>query len=92
MDTSYAEKGTEVILGKHVRRSAGPNWSEEMERYVGCKTKIVQVTSPDYSGCLCCVVECDSGEYSWRVENMILASDVPLLTPEQKSKLRIQDG
>jgi hypothetical protein len=26
------------------------------------------------------------------VESMILASDVPLLTPEQRAKLRIQDG
>ena len=91
MDTSYAEVGTEVILGKHVRRSAGTNWSEAMEQYVGCKTKIVRVTSPDYSGCLCCVVECDR-EHFWRVENMILDSDVPLLTSEQKAKLGIQDG
>jgi len=91
MDTSYAEKGTEVILGKHVNRSCGTNWSDTMDLYVGCKTKIVRVTGKDYSGCLCCVVECDRSHF-WRVENMILASDVPLLTPEQKVQLRIQDG
>ena len=90
MDTSYAEKGTEVILGKHVERSAGTNWSDTMERYVGCKTKIVHVTSPDYSGCLCCVVECDR-EHFWRVESMILASDVPLLTPEQRLQMKIRE-
>ena len=90
MDTSYAEKGTEVILGKHVERSAGTNWSDTMDLYVGCKTTIVRVTSLDCSGCLCCVVECDSLHW-WRVESMILASDVPLLTPEQRLQMKIRE-
>ena len=97
MDESYAEVGTEVILGKHVMRRRGKNWTEAMDVYVGVKVKITGLSRGfsehrDLSGCLCCKVDLDHGEHDWRVESMILASDVPLLTPEQRAKLRIQDG
>lgn len=92
MDETYAEIGTEVILGKHVGRSCGTEWVQEQNQYVGKKTTITRVRGTDFSGCLCCSVSCDNSRWDWRVESMILASDVPLLTPEQKAKMRIQDG
>lgn len=92
MDNTYAEVGTEVVLGKHVCRSRGEHWRSEKDQYVGKRTTITYVTGLDFSGCLCCAVSCDNSRWDWRVESMILASDVPLLTPEQKAKMRIQDG
>ncbi len=92
MDDTYAEVGVEVILGEHVPRSRGANWNPGQELYVGRKTKITRVCGTDYSGCLCCYVECDFGHNDWRVENMILASDVPLLTPEDRVRRKIRDG
>jgi len=91
MDATYAEVGAEVILGKHNRRvdlygwDFGFEWQPEMEQYVGQKTKI-SITD----GRLCLVL-CDDCAYRWRVENMILASDVTLLTPEQKLQMRIRE-
>lgn len=92
MDDTYAEVGTEVILGKHTRvGNCCLAWAEGKECYVGRKTRITMVVGKDCIGALCCRVQCDYGKYRWRVENMILASDVPLLIPEQKIKLRIRE-
>ena len=89
MDASYAEIGTWVILGKHKRFVGwdGFSWNPDMEKYVGQKTTIKHVY---HDVITVCQVACDRGWYYWRVEDMILASDVPLLTPEQKEKLRIK--
>ena len=93
MDESYAEVGTEVILGKHIHiPGGGSNWNEEKEAYVGMKTTIIRIKSRDYADCLCCAVACDKGIWSWRVKNMILASDVPLLTIDEKIRRRVLDG
>ena len=90
MDNSYAEIGTWVILGKHKRedRWFGFSWHPHMERYVGKKTRIKNVFV--VGDMVWCYVACDRGQFSWRAEDMILASDIPLLTPEQKAQLRIK--
>ena len=92
MDSSYAEVGTEVILGKHKRRTCfGIDWCDGvMDRYVGIKTTIRSVRMLS-DGCLVCCVNADDGGVHWRVEDMILASDVPLLTPHQKRQLNIKE-
>ncbi len=91
MDESYAERGTEVILGRHKRETVfGTDFcSPEMDPYVG-RAAIIKESFLCGDGCLCCYVDIDDGVYYWRVEDMILASDVPLLTPEQKIKLGIK--
>ena len=91
MDESYAEIGTEVILGKHIERRAGYNWVPEMDLYVGLRTQIARISGRDTSGCLVCRVQCDCRFWPWRVESMILASDVPLLTPEQRLQMKIRE-
>ena len=93
MDESYAEVGTKVILGRHKRRTrVGIAWCEgEMDAYVGSEATICDVFKAT-DDCMACYVDIDQGQYYWRAEDMILASDVPLLTPEQKRYLRIQDG
>jgi hypothetical protein len=88
MDESYAEVGTEVILGRPKNNAPG-YWVRTMEPYVGGKATIISV---HLGLCSVCYVDADMGRYYWRVEDMILASDVPLLTPGQKAKMRIKDG
>lgn len=96
MDESYAEIGTKVVLGRHVTkqllssRGTSNNWSNRMDEFVGMVTTITWVWSKDGCGCLLCKVE--GNDWYWRVENMILASDIPLLTDEQRARLGIQDG
>ena len=87
MDSTYAEVGTWVILGKHKRRPRA--WCDCMDRYVGKKAQITSITECS-NGYLACIVAGYS-THPWRVEDMILASDVPLLTPEQKQQLNIKE-
>jgi hypothetical protein len=95
MDETYAEVGTKVVLGKHIPKPylvnpglMNANWCSHMDTLVGKIATITGKSGKDGSGCLlCCVKE---NNWFWRVENMILASDIPLLTPEQKIKLRIR--
>jgi len=92
MDSTYAEAGTKVVLGKHVFKTdsrLSDNWDPQMDSFVGKMATIKEVSGIDDYGCVCCRVK----EYGWvwRVENMILASDVPLLTPEQRAKLQIRE-
>ena len=90
MDESYAERGTEVILGMHTRNGRfGLEWECAMERYVGRKTRITNSrTFSDKT--VFCRVECDRGRFLWRAEDMILASDVPLLTEAEKIRRKIR--
>ena len=80
MDSSYAEVGTEVIL------LSGYTNPIDWGFWVGQKARIISVSSR------WCFVTVDGEVLSWLIQKMILASDVPLLTPEQKKELRIQDG
>ena len=89
MDSSYAEVGTEVILGRPKTDFRG-YWITEMEDHVGKRAKI-QTTNIHRSGYDVCYVDVDGGLCYWRVQDMILASDVPLLTPEQKRQLNIKE-
>jgi hypothetical protein len=83
MDSSYAEPGTCVILLSRFPNPA--DWGT----WVGRKARIIRPMQLSPSKCIVIV---DDQEMSWKIQNMILASDVPLLTPEQKRYLRIQDG
>ena len=87
MDGTYAEVGVWVILGKHKGRPR--SWCDCMDRYVGKKAQITRITRCS-NGRLACIVNGYS-THPWRVEDMILASDVPLLTPEQKRQLNIEE-
>lgn len=89
MDETYAEVGVKVVLGRHTSTDGsyrGLNWNSDMDLCVGKIATIKSVEGNDSYGCLVCVKEYG---WSWRVQNMILASDIPLLTPEQKEKLQI---
>jgi hypothetical protein len=95
MDESYAEVGTKVILGKHKRyTSRSRDWCNMcMAIYVG-REAVIQNIRVASDQCVICKVTISGAEvpHWWRAEDMILASDVPLLTPEKKRKLGIKDG
>ena len=80
MDSSYAEVGTEVIL------ISGYTNPVDWGIWVGRKARIIGVSSRS------CFVTVDGEELSWLIQKMILASDVPLLTPEQRRYLRIREN
>ena len=77
MDGTYMEEGTEVVLRPR------DDWWHPKYTYKG-KVGIISFVLQDK-----CTVTCDAGCYWWFPSEMILASDVPLLTPEQKQKLGI---
>ena len=91
MDVTYAEVGTWVILGRHTRGGdcCEREWEDDMERYVGRQTQITRINCTIIPSCY---VSCDGGKYYWRVQDMILASDVPLLTIDEKIRRRVLDG
>ena len=71
MDGTYAEIGTQVILGK------SKYWSSLMSPYTGKKATIIRVMR--LSGELFCRVDIDGDSWSWDVQAMYLATDEPLL-------------
>ena len=77
MDASYAEAGTEVVICFH-------RPSVTRQDYCSRRTTIIQVADDGDA----CRVAADTGYYWWAVSNMILASDIDLLTPEQRVKIR----
>jgi hypothetical protein len=90
VDDTYAEVGTEVILGKHTHKpwhtpidtrnqDVVLYWRPEKEEYVGKKAKITKVVGRDWSGCLCCRVDIAPTSLEFRVESMILASEEEIL-------------
>lgn len=90
MDESYAEVGARVVLGRHTSTDGsygGLNWNSDMDLFVGKIATIKSIEGNDILGYLCCRVK--GNNWNWRVQNMILASDIPLLTSEQKEKLNI---
>ena len=91
MDSTYAEVGTHVILRKHKRlTNYGLDWIDgSMDKYVGQEAVIRDVFQAN-DGCCVCYVDIDQGYHYWRVEDMILATDVPLLTPRQMAELGIE--
>ena len=90
MDSSYAEVGTEVVIGFG---SSFYSYGYHMERYLRRKTTIVEVGefrvgSRPANACCWCLVKADGMDHWWPVQDMILASDVELLTPAQAERIR----
>jgi len=80
MDTSYAEVGAEVVIGLNYLSDAQS--VAAARKYFGKKTVIIGVAGD------CCQVQIDGGHYFWPIQDMILASDIDLLQPEQKAWVR----
>ena len=80
MDATYAEVGAEVVICFH-RSERYPQYTQ---RYV-CKKTFITMASPRG---VVCKVQIDNGYYWWPIQDMILASDIDLLTPEQRARIR----
>jgi hypothetical protein len=72
MDITYAEVGTEVILGRYNHQ----RWVWTMEPYVGKQTRITKISITDPSWCR---VEADGGMWCWPILGMILATEKALV-------------
>ena len=81
MDTSYAEVGTEIVICFH----RPERYVQEVQKYVCKKTVITEVVNEPPA---VCHVKIDGGFYWWPIDDMILASDIDLLTPEQRERIR----
>jgi hypothetical protein len=90
MEDVYAVPGAEVIIGFHQKCSDYQNLYD-MGRLLGTKTKITNViadiSSPNKRE-IWCTVTADCGRRWWPAYDMILASDIDLLTPEQKDRVK----
>lgn len=91
MDTTYAEIDTEVILLPFIGSLAAETqpcftWSKTCE---WTKAKINDDVSYDMILGWACRVEMKPQVVAyWPIQYMILSSDAPLLTPEQKGKIK----
>jgi len=79
MDPTYAEVGTEVVVGF----TQNHYYSCFVRDSLPIKTTITQVHAEGGW----CRVKADGSKYWWPVDDMILASDISLLLPEQKSRI-----
>jgi len=79
MDASYAEVGTEVVICFY-----RPPHHDVNQKYCGRRTVITEVRHFSSQ----CRVAVDDGYWWWSISNMILASDIDLLSPEQRSRIR----
>ena len=84
MEDIYATVGAEVIIGFH----NSTRYTGVMSKYVGFKTRIRSVYRTLYGRKLWCKVDADRRDEWWPVCDMILASDIDLLTPEQKARVK----
>lgn len=80
MDPVYAEVGAEVVVGLYYDPNG--HFNSTAKKYFGKKTIIIERVS--YT----CRVEIDKGFHCWPIQDMILASDIPLLTPEQRARIK----
>lgn len=64
--------GTRVRLGKHRPMSTGANWNDKMTEHVGKVGKVTERTGIDSSGCVVARTDADSGEWVWRIRDMVI--------------------
>lgn len=83
MDESYAEVGAEVVIGFGCKCNI---CIEDMNRLRYTKTIITGVRINIVNEAWC-HVSADNNKW-WPAYDMILASDIDLLTPEQRAKIR----
>lgn len=83
MDRIYAEIGVEVVIcfsGKYQYR-------DEYKHLMYTRGTIIQICGTH--GCITAPgFQKDDETLLWPIDDMILASDIDLLTPEQKAKIR----
>ena len=88
MDDTYAEVGTEVVICFY-----RPPIDPTFQIYHRKRTTIIEVRHSQVSCRFSqCRVAADRGQNWWSISNMILASDIDLLLPEQKALIQDHNG
>lgn len=62
--------GDYVILGEHTSISGSKNWSDAMQKFVGCRTKVTKLASKEGNGSYNVHVDIDGGSWFWRTRDM----------------------
>lgn len=70
-DYAGVRVGTEVTLGRHEVVNGSDNWADDMEDYVGRRTRVTSLGGVDEQGCAVVRVEADDGEWMWRVRDAV---------------------
>ena len=85
MDATYTAVGTEVVIGFGARYT----YLLEVQRYLCRRGLITEAKQGTNGSGVTAWARVDiSDTLWWPVDDMILASDIDLLTPEQKSRIR----
>ncbi len=70
-DYAGVRVGTEITLGRHEEVNGSENWADDMEAYVGRRTRVTTLGGVDEQGCAVVRVEADGGEWMWRVRDAV---------------------
>ena len=85
MDATYTAVGTEVVIGFGARYTYLP----EVRRYLCRRGLITEAKRGTNGEGVTAWARVDiSGTLWWPVDDMILASDIDLLSPEQKARIK----
>lgn len=70
-DYGQAQLGASVRLGRHREVGGDANWAEDMEPFVGRTGRVTELVGVDAAGCPVVHVDADSGEWAWRVRDLM---------------------
>lgn len=70
-DYAGVRVGTEITLGRHEMVNGSENWADEMEAFVGRRTRVTSLGGVDEQGCAVVRVEADNGDWMWRVRDAV---------------------
>ncbi|UJR81642.1 hypothetical protein [Sandaracinus amylolyticus] len=70
--TSYGPivPGAVIVLGRHSPWNGDTNWAAEMERFVGVRARVTQLSGIDTMGCPGVRVDVDGGQFFWRIRDV----------------------
>lgn len=70
--TSYGPivPGSVVVLGRHSPWNGDTNWAAEMERFVGVRARVTELSGIDTMGCPGIRVDVDGGQWFWRIRDL----------------------
>ena len=71
------KEGDFVVLGRHTEWAGSSNWSDSMEKYVGCKAEVTELVGTDPSESYIVRVDLiypeEENDWVWRTRNMVKA-------------------
>lgn len=73
--------GFQVRVGRHSPWNGDPNWSPQMEPFVGAVGVVTRLDGVDSQGCPGVRVNVDGGQYFWRLRDMQAMGGAPVYIP-----------